>query len=108
MFGDDSTKVFKFLEEATRGTVVVSTIAPYKRNTDGRGIFFAIVSQHAGVDKWEGVIKTSETFLKSFIYSGNINYTLEKHYDGHHFRTAFFSRKLLSMLKFSSQLRDLV
>ena len=38
---------------ATRGSAVASTIASYKRGMDGHGAFFAIVTQHAGVDKWE-------------------------------------------------------
>jgi len=37
LFGDDSAKVFNFLEEATRGTAVALTIAPYKRKKDGGG-----------------------------------------------------------------------
>ena len=51
VLGDNSAKVFNFLEEVTRGTAVASTIAPYKCSKDGRGAFFAVVSQHAGVDE---------------------------------------------------------
>ena len=104
VFGDDSVEVFNFLEEATIGTVVTSTIAPYKRSKDGRGAFFAVVSQHAGLDKWEGAIKTSETFLKSPSTRATSTIPL-KSIVTDTVRTTFFCRKLLSMSKCSSQMK---
>lgn len=83
VFGDDSAKVFQLAEEATRSTSVASTLGPFRRTKDGRGAVKAIQDQHAGIDKWEGVIKTSENFLKLHKFKGNSNYTLEKHCDGH-------------------------
>ena len=102
VFDDDNAKVFQFLEEATRGTLIASTIAPWKGIKYGRRAFFAIVAQHAGIDKWESVIKAAENFLKSSKLKGNINYTLEKHCDGH--RQIFILCGSIS--QFSSEMKD--
>ena len=107
VFGDDSSDVFCIIKEATRGTPIALTIAAFKINRDGRGAYFAVVVQHAVIDKWESVIKTTKNFLKSSNFKGNSNYTLEKHCDGHcqNF-VCLETRKLLCMFQYSSQMKD--
>ena len=53
LFRDDNAKVYHFLEEVTRTTIYSSTLTPFKRRKDGRGAYLALLSQHAGDDKWE-------------------------------------------------------
>jgi len=51
VFGDDSSNIFHLMEEATRGTPIALTTATYNRTRDRRGANFAVMAQHAGIDK---------------------------------------------------------
>jgi len=48
---DNSTVYYK-MEEVTRGTSYDSLIKPFQRAKNEREAYFAILSQHAGEDKW--------------------------------------------------------
>jgi hypothetical protein len=89
VYRDDNATCFNYLEEATRSTVVAATIQPHKRRRDGRGAWLAILSQHCGNDKWESEIKTSDDFLKTKIWKGNTNHSLEKFLEQH--RSAYIT-----------------
>jgi hypothetical protein len=63
LYKSDNATVYAMLEEATRGTVYASTVKPYSRRKDGRMAWFAMVSSHAGNDKWEQLQKDRSRFL---------------------------------------------
>ena len=94
VYKDDNAKVYHYLEEATRGTVYATTLKKYQRGQNGRGAYKALISQHAGVDKWEKELRSAETFMKNRVWKGNNNFSLEKFLDQH--RTAFVTMQQCS------------
>ena len=86
LFKTDNAKVFSALEEATRNTVYSSTVRAFARRRDGRGAWKAIVSNHAGSDKWELLQKENMKWLLNTKWTGR-NYSLEKFCNQH--RTRF-------------------
>ena len=86
LFKTDNAKVFSALEEATRNTVYSSTVRAFARRRDGRGAWKAIVSNHAGADKWELLHKENMKWLLNTKWTGR-NYSLEKFCNQH--RTRF-------------------
>lgn len=89
LFRDDNAKVYGFLEEATRGTTYSSSLKSYTRTKNGRGAYLAIISQHAGQDKWQTELTAQENFIKTRVWKGNTNFALDKFCDQH--RSAFIS-----------------
>lgn len=89
VFKDDNAKVYQYLEQATRSTSYAVSLKKFQRKQDGRGAYLAIISQHAGVDKWDKELKTSEAFMHNRIWKGNNNFSLEKFLEGH--RAAYTS-----------------
>ena len=83
LFRDDNAKVYHYLEEATRTTIYSSTLTPFKRRKDGRGAYLALLSQHAGDDKWEKELRNQENFLKTRFWKGNTTFSLEKFIEQH-------------------------
>ena len=83
VFDDDNATYFNHLEEATRGSIIAATIQPFKRRQNGRGAWRAIIAQHCGDDKWEAEIKSSDDFLKTKIWKGNTNHSLERFMEKH-------------------------
>ena len=83
VFNDDRARVFDFVEEATRGTSYSSTITPSKATKDGCSAMAAMESQHAGVDKWEAIVKKAEHQMRNSKFKGTSQLTLEKHCDQH-------------------------
>ena len=73
----DNNLVYSLLDEATRGTIYAPTIKPYARTKDGRKAWQAIVSSHAGTDKWEQIMKDRLKFLMATKWNGK-TYSLEK------------------------------
>ena len=63
LYRDDNAKVYHHIEEASRGTVYAAFIQPFQRRKDGRGAWFAISNQFAGIDKWEKLLKDQEEVL---------------------------------------------
>ncbi len=94
MFRDDNARVYHFLEEATRTTVYGASLKPFQRTKHGHNAYFALMNQHAGTDKWEKELKYQETFMKSRVWKGNSNFSLEKFIEQH--RTAFISMQQCS------------
>ena len=77
LFRSDNAAVFSLLEEASRGTVYAPTIKPYSRRKDGRAAWEAMVSSHAGKDKWEQLQKEKLSILMTTKWNGR-QYSLEK------------------------------
>lgn len=89
LFREDNSKVYYFIEEATRSTQYAASIKPYQRTKDGRGAYLAILGQFAGTDKWEAEIKRQEQLIHTRIWKGQSNFTLEAFVAQH--RNAFVS-----------------
>jgi hypothetical protein len=89
LYREDNEAVYHRLEEATRGTSYAASLKPYQRPKDGRGAFQAIISQYAGEDKWESVLKKDESLLHTRRWKGQSNFPLEKHCAQH--RNAYVS-----------------
>ena len=82
LFSTDNAKVYSALEEATRGTAYGSTVKAFSRRRDGRAAWLALVSSHAGSDKWESLQKENTRWLMNTKWTGQ-NYSLEK-FCNHH------------------------
>ena len=89
LFREDNQEVYYKLEEATRGTTYAASIKPFQQSKDGRGAWLALVSQYAGVDKWETELKKQEKVIHTRPWKGQSNYSLEKFVSMH--RNAFIS-----------------
>ena len=86
LYKTDNAKVYSALEEATRSTAYSSTVKAFSRRRDGRAAWKAIVSSHAGSDKWEILQKENTKWLLNTKWNGRI-YSLEKFCNQH--RTKF-------------------
>ena len=78
LFRNDNKKVYHLLESATRSTQYAATIKPFQRTKNGRGAFLALMTQYAGVDKWQAVIKSNEHIIHNYVWKGQNNFLLEK------------------------------
>ena len=65
LYRNDNLKLFNLLEEATRGTKWANTIKPFARQQDGVGAWRALLSNHAGSDKWDAMIEAAESYVIS-------------------------------------------
>jgi hypothetical protein len=88
-FRDDNSKVYYFLEEATRSTSYAASIKPYQRTKDGRAAYASMRRQYAGRDKWEAELKHKDDLLHNQVWKGQSNFSLEKFIAQH--RNAFVS-----------------
>ena len=75
----DSGDVYDLVEQAARNTQYMGSIQPFKRLRDGRAAYNAIVSQHAGKDKWESELKKAQSVMQSTKYKGSGNFTLVRY-----------------------------
>lgn len=85
LFKTDNAKVYSALEEATRSTAYSSTVKAFSRRRDGRSAWQAIVSSHAGSDKWELLQKENNLWLLNTKWNGR-TYSLEKFCNQHRTR----------------------
>ena len=83
VFRDENSAVYHNLEVATCSTIYASTLKPYQRAKDGRGAYFALMNQHVGQAKWEKKLKAQDNFIKTRIWKGNSNFSLEKFIEQH-------------------------
>ena len=86
LYRTDNNSTYSLLDEATRGTVYAPTIKPYSRTKNGRSAWEAIISSHAGNDKWEQIEKSQTKFMINHKWNGK-QYGLDKFTNLH--RTAF-------------------
>ena len=89
IFDDDNVTCFNHLVEATCGTIITATIKHFKRRQNNRGAWRAIIAQHCSDDKLEAKIKSSDDFLKTRIWKGNTNHSLELFIEQH--RSAYIT-----------------
>jgi len=82
IYKNDNKTVFMKLEKAVRGTAVESTVKVYARRNDGRGAFFALISNHAGDAKYRTILKKRMNMLQNIKWNGR-NYPLETHVSNH-------------------------
>ena len=78
----DNKTVFIKIEQAVRGTSVASTVNIFSRTKDGRGAFFALISNHAGDTKYRSISKKRLNLLQNIKWNGR-SYPLEKHVSNH-------------------------
>lgn len=95
IFCDDNKMVYDYLGVATRSTIYAASIKPFQRTKNGRAAYQVLISQHAGEDKWEKELKQQETFMKTQVWKGNSNFSLEKFIKQH--RTAYISMQQCSL-----------
>ena len=77
LFKEDNSLVYSLLDEATSGTIYAPTIKPYGRTNNGREAWKAIISSHAGDDKWEKIQRDRLNFIMNVKWNGR-TYSLEK------------------------------
>ena len=94
LYREDNALVYFKLEEATRGTAQADTISPYQKKKDGRAAYLALLSQYAGSDKWEAILKNKNNMLNTRKWKGTGNFPLESFIQLH--RAAFVSMKAAS------------
>ena len=85
LYKTDNAKVYSALEEATRSTAYSSTVKAFSRRRDGRAAWKALVSSHAGADKWELLQKENTKWLLNTKWNGRV-YSLEKFCNQHRSR----------------------
>lgn len=90
LYRSDNAKIYSFIEEAVRSSQYNASIKPFQRAKDGRGAYKALVSQHAGKDKWEAELKVQEDRVMNRVWKGNASaFPLESYIQMH--RQAFMS-----------------
>ena len=94
LYRDDNSKVYYFLEEATRGTPYAASLKPFQRTKDGRSALHSLRTQYAGRDKWEAELKRQDDLLHTRTWKGQTNFSLEKFVAQH--RNAFVSMQQCS------------
>lgn len=85
LYIEDNAKLYHFLEEATRTTSYAASIKPMQRRKDGRAAWFALVSQYAGVDKWQAELLKQDDLIHTRKWKGQSNFSLEKFIGSHRF-----------------------
>ena len=64
-FRDDNKTVFMAISKAVQGTSVESTIKSFSRAKNGRGAFFALITNHAGDVKYRSIVKARNHLLSN-------------------------------------------
>ena len=75
----DNATLFQLIEKSVQGHNVAETIAPFKRDLNGRGAFMAIKDQHAGKAVWDRNVREANLRLQTGIWSGTTSTTLLQH-----------------------------
>lgn len=82
IYQDDNKTVFMMISKAVTGTSVESTIKSFSRRKDGRGAYFALISNHAGETKYRAIVKARMNLLQNIKWNGR-SYPLEQHVSNH-------------------------
>ena len=62
----DENKVFyEILEEATCGTTYEASSKPFHRTSNGCGAYLAMISKHAGRDRWIIILQYANNFVNN-------------------------------------------
>ena len=82
IFKHDNTSVFILLEKAASNTSVESTIKAFVIAKDVRGVYQAIITNHAGDTKYRAIHKKRMNMLQNVKWNGRL-YPLESHVSNH-------------------------
>ena len=85
LYSTDNAKVYSTLKEASRGTAYSSAVKAYTRQCNCRAAWLALVSSHAGKDKWDSLQKENTRWLMNTKWNG-LTYSLEKFCNQHRSR----------------------
>ena len=85
IYKDDNKTVYMMISKAVAGTSVESTIKSFSRRKDGRAAYLALVSNHAGDEKYRAIVKSRMNMLQNVKWNGR-SFPLEQHVSNH--RTA--------------------
>lgn len=75
-YRDDNKTVFMAISTAVAGTSVETTIKSFSRQKDGRGAYFALITNHAGDVKYRSIYKLRMNLLTNIKWNGR-SYPLE-------------------------------
>jgi hypothetical protein len=84
LFKVDNGTVYDMIESSTRGSDVISSIAPFRKTRDGRGALNALKSQHAGKEVYNHLVKEAEQTLFNKVWNGNTSTSLASHMGAQH------------------------
>ena len=79
LYQRDNDQLYSMLEAATRGTAYEATIKPFRMAHNGRGAYLALISQHAGKDTWDSVLRTAKDYINNRKWDGTPAITMEAH-----------------------------
>ena len=79
LFRNDDGELYGLLQVALRGTPFESSIASGRKRREGRKSYNSVISQHAGRDVYEKLIREAELYLKTKTWDGRGGITLVKH-----------------------------
>ena len=85
IYKDDNKTVYMMISKSVAGTSVESTIKSFSRRKDGRAAYLALVSNHAGDEKYRAIVKSRMNMLQNVKWNGR-SFPLEQHVSNH--RTA--------------------
>ena len=66
LYRDNNKKLSGILEDYTRGTTYEVYIKTFHRSRNGRGAYLAIISQHAGSEKWIIILRYAKYFVNNW------------------------------------------
>ena len=69
------------LEVALRGTKFEASIKPFQRTGNGRGAYEALISKHAGKEKWIKILRDAKIYVNERKWDGTTSYLLQSHVD---------------------------
>ena len=61
------------------GTTFEASINPFQSTGNGRGAYEALISQHAGKDKWIKILRDAKTYVNERKWDGTTSYLLQSH-----------------------------
>jgi len=79
LYKDDNKQLYGILETALRGTTYDTSINSFKKTSNGRGAYMALISQHAGKDKWIKILRTAKTYVNEAKWDGQTSQLLQSH-----------------------------
>jgi hypothetical protein len=79
LFRNDNKTLFGVLEVALRGTTYDASIKPFQRSSDGCKAYLALISQHAGKDKWVKILRDAKTYVNERKWDGTTSQLLQSH-----------------------------
>lgn len=85
LYRSDNANLYAFLEEAARNSTYASTIKPFAQSKNGRKAWFALITSHVGMDKWEKIERDNSAWLMTSKWNGK-RYSLESFCSQHRSR----------------------